>query len=241
MISRFSFVLIWFLFAADSAFAGDQTLTLVGDSWCPFNCSDQPEDRGILVERAAAALAEEGYGVNYIEVPWTRSIIGVREGEYDAIVGTGPSETPDFNFPPEPLAIAHHSFYTLPSRAWKYQGLESLKDVRIGVIQDYSYGGLYEDYIKKHQDNPNRVVTLSGDRVLPRLIHMLSLGRIDALIEAERVLNYHFVSTGQDNTLRHAGLAYQEGLYVAFSPALDNGQELAAALDRGMAKANQSP
>ncbi|WP_322001373.1 transporter substrate-binding domain-containing protein [Marinobacter alexandrii] len=240
MFSRFALALVCLAFIGNG-FTEEKRLTLVGDSWCPFNCSDQPGNRGILVERAAAALAEEGFEVNYIEVPWTRSIAGVREAKYDAIVGTGPSETPDFHFPPEPLAIAHHSFYTLPSRAWEYQGLQSLEDVRIGVVQDYSYGGLYEEYIKKHQDNPARVVTLSGDRALPRLINMLSLGRIDAFIEAERVLNYQFNSAGRTNPLRHAGLAYKENLYVAFSPALDNGRELAAALGRGMAKANQSP
>jgi polar amino acid transport system substrate-binding protein len=125
---------------------------------CPFNCKGLPdENRGLLVERAADALAEEGIGVAYDELPWSRAIIEVRNGNYDAIVGTGLSETPDFYFPPEPLAIARHSFYTLPSSSWKYQGLESLQAIRIGVIQDYSYGGLYDSYNFRSKGERNRL------------------------------------------------------------------------------------
>ncbi|MDK8465678.1 transporter substrate-binding domain-containing protein [Marinobacter sp. SS13-12] len=226
---------------AGGSLAEERTITLVGDKWCPFNCNDHPDHRGVLVEKAASALAEEGFKLEYIEIPWSRAIISVRDGQYDAIVGTGISETPDFHFPPEPLANAHHSFFTLPTSAWEYQGLESLKDIRIGVIQDYSYGGLYEDYIKENQDNESRVVILRGDRVLPRLVEMLGLGRIDVLVAEERVLNYHFALSGQENPLRHAGLANEEALYVAFSPALDDGAEFAEALGHGMKKIEKSP
>ncbi len=235
MVPRSALALLCFLLAG-GGIAEERTIKLVGDKWCPFNCNDHPDHRGILVEKAAAALAEEDSKVEYIEIPWSRAIIGVRDGRYDAIVGAGLSETPDFYFPPEPLAIAHHSFFTLPSGAWKYQGLESLKEIRIGVVQDYSYGGLYEDYIKANQDNESRVVTLRGDQVLPRLVKMLQLGRIDVLVAEKRVLNYHFNSSGRENPLRYAGLANEEALYVAFSPALDDGAELAEALGRGMAK-----
>lgn len=239
MISRSTLALLCFLLAG-GGFAEERTITLVGDRWCPFNCNDHPDHRGVLVEKAAAALAEDGFKLKYIELPWSRAIMSVRNGQYDAIVGTGLSETPDFHFPPEPLATAQHSFFTLPNSAWEYQGLESLKNIRIGVIQDYSYGGLYEDYIKENQDNESRVVMLRGDQVLPRLVKMLRLGRIDVLVAEKRVLGYHFNPSGRgENPLRYAGLANEEALYVAFSPALDDGAELAEALDRGMAKMGQ--
>jgi polar amino acid transport system substrate-binding protein len=236
MIPRFVLFLTCFL-AAGEGLAEERTVTLVGDEWCPFNCKEHPEHRGLLVERAADALAEEGIRVEYYEIPWSRAIIEVRNGHYDAIVGAGLLETPDFYFPTEPLAIARHSFYTLPTSSWRYHGLESLQAVRIGVIQDYSYGGLYEDYIKANRNDEDRIVTLRGDRVLPRLIKMLKLGRVDALVAEERVLNYHFKSREERNPLRYAGLANKEDLYIAFSPALDDGAELAEALGQGFIEA----
>lgn len=238
MISRTILAFLCFLLGGEG-FAEQRTITLVADRWCPFNCYDHPDDRGILVDRSARALEHEGFKIRYIEIPWSRAITDVRNGRYDAIVGTGPSETPDFHYPPDPLAIAYHSFFTLPNNAWEYHGLKSLEDIRIGVIQDYSYGGFYEDYIKGNRDNESRVVVLRGNEVLERLVKMLHLGRIDALVAEKRVLKYHFQSRGQENPLRYAGLVNEEPLYVAFSPAIADGAKLAKALGRGLAKMNQ--
>ena len=223
------------LVLASASIADDRTLTLVADQWCPFNCSDDPDDRGVLVERAAKALASQGFDIEYQEMPWTRAIIGVREGLYDGIVGAGLAETPDFHFPAKPIAVARHSFFTLPTNPWTYQGFESLHNVRLGVIQDYSYGGLFDAYIKPNRGDDDRLVILRGDNVLPRLVKMLELGRIDALVAEEQVLNYHFNRKGKINPLRNAGLAGEEALYVAFSPALDDGAALAATLGRALA------
>lgn len=240
MVPR-SILAFLFLLLASGDLAAERTITLVGDKWCPFNCNDHPDHRGVLVEKAATALAEKDIRLEYIEVPWSRAILSVRAGQHDAIVGTGISETPDFYFPPEPLAYARHSFFTLPSDNWEYSGLKSLKGTRIGVIQGYSYGGLYQDYIKPNEGNESRVIVLRGNQVLPRLVEMLRRGRIDALVAEERVLNYHFALSDQENPLRYAGLANKEALYVAFSPALEDGAELAEALGYGMKKADPSP
>lgn len=233
MVPRVALTLLCFLLTMISV-AEERTITLVGDEWCPFNCADHPDHRGFLVERTAAALAEKGIKLEYIEMPWSRAIIGVRKGRYDAIVGTGPTETPDFIFPPEPLAYARHSFYALASSVWEYQGLESLKEVRIGVIQDYSYGGLFKDYIRPNQDDESRVLILGGNKVLPRLVKLLELGRIDVIVAEKLVLDYYFKSRGVENPLRYAGLANEEALYVAFSPVLDDGVELAKSLGSGL-------
>lgn len=241
MSRRESICFILFFWMFGSALAEDRVVTLVADEWCPFNCRALHQSNGILVDRAEAALAEKGLQTDYIEIPWSRAIVSVRNGVYDGIVGAGPSEVPDFHFPPLPLAIGRHSFFTMPSQSWEYRGLSSLEEVRIGVIQDYSYGGLYEDYIRANQDDSARVVTLKGGKVLPRLIKMLELGRIDALAAEEHVLNYYFQSRGLQTPLRHAGLAYEEPLYVSFSPAVDDGAELANALAQGFVAASDVP
>lgn len=228
-------------FLAGTGMAQERTITLVADAWCPFNCLNSDSDRGLLVERAAAALAREGFQIQYHEIPWSRAIVGVRNGQYDGIVGAARDETPDFHFPSEPLAVARFSFYTMPSSSWEYEGLESLADLRLGVIQDYSYGGLRADYIEPNEGDSSRLVMLRGDQVLPRLVQMLELGRIDALIAEERVLEHYFQSNGRDNTLRHAGLARKEALYVAFSPAREDGPDLAATLGRGLESLANAP
>ncbi len=231
MILR-TLVLLCSVLVVNVGWAQERTITVVGDKWCPFNCSDDPGNRGILVERAAAALADANIGIRYLELPWSRAIAEVRAGEIDAIVGAGPEETPDFHFPARPLAIARHSFFTLPSSDWQYTGLESLAQVRLGVIQDYSYGTLFNDYIQPHNNDEQRIVVLRGNDVLPRLVEMLRLSRIDAFVAEERVLAYHFSSKNMPNPLRNAGLASEEHLYIAFSPALGDGVALVSLLSQ---------
>ncbi|KAA8977784.1 transporter substrate-binding domain-containing protein [Halospina sp. K52047b] len=211
-------------------------ITLVADEWCPFNCAPDAESPGILVEIARQALLLEGYRVDYQSMPWRRAIRGVRNGNFHGIIGAGPAETPDFHFPDQPLAMAHHSLFTLPDNDWTYTSLESLAAIRLGVIQEYSYGGLHDDYIQPNESNNRRLMVLSGNQVLPRLIQLLEMGRIDALAAEEKVLEYHYSQEGRINPLRNAGLAYQEELYIAFSPAKPDGRELADALNRGMTK-----
>lgn len=227
-------LLLLFSLLAPATLAEPRTLTLVADDWCPFNCADKGSDSGILLEIASAALATQGYRVEYLELPWSRAIAEVRLGHYDGLVGVGREETPDFHFPAIPLATARHSFYTLPESAWRFGDLVTLTGVRLGVIQNYSYGGLYDDYIKPNRGDDSRLRVLKGTRALPRLVGLLRLKRIDALIAEERVLDHHFQSRGQTNPLRHAGLGYEEGLFIAFSPALEDGQQLAEALGRGL-------
>ncbi|MEQ6886962.1 transporter substrate-binding domain-containing protein [Salicola sp. Rm-C-2C1-2] len=224
-----------FLFAAPAQGAEDgNVVTLVADEWCPFNCAPDADSPGILVEIARQALSLEGYRVDYQSMPWRRAIRDVRKGTFHGIIGTGPAETPNFHFPDQPLALAHHSLFTLPDSDWRYTGLDSLPAVRLGVIHEYSYGGLFNDYIEPNEDNAERLMVLSGNEVLPRLIQLLKMERIDALAAEEKVLNYHYERDGRTTPLRNAGLAYQEELYIAFSPAKPNGRELAEALSRGM-------
>jgi hypothetical protein len=45
-------------------------------------------------------------GVKYQVLPWKRSIIEVRKGNYNAIIGAVKEETPDFIFPEEGFVVS---------------------------------------------------------------------------------------------------------------------------------------
>lgn len=222
--------------------AGQEThsVRLVADQWCPYNCEPGAESPGFLLDITAQALAMEGVNVEYRLLPWPRAQREVRRGLHDGIVGTGYEENPDFVFPGQPLAWARHSFFTRPDSEWRFQGLESLQGIRLGVISGYSYGGLDEDYIQLHKGNGERLVVLHGDGALPRLMGMLKRGYIDALIEDERVLAYYRRQNPGLAGLRFAGLAYEEAIYVAFSPTLKDSHWLAQALERGVKALRES-
>ena len=210
--------------------AGANKISLVADEWCPYNCAPSNANPGFMVEIAQYGLAKAGHTVNYKIVPWTRAINEVRQGKYHGIIGAGKEETPDFVFPAQEQGQAVHTFFVLKNNAWRYQDLASLAQIRLGVIQDYSYGNLQQNYILPHQHDRQKVQILSGDTALAQNIKKLQKGRIDALIESKAVFEYHLFSTSTPNEFILAGVAYRENVYVAFSPAQPQSAEYAQLL-----------
>lgn len=210
------------------------TITLVADYWCPFNCRPGDESPGFLVEVAQRALALEGHHVVYQTLPWSRAITDVRAGKYDGLIGAGAVEVPDFIFPQRPLAVARHTFFTLPGSTWTYDTDASLAAIKLGVIDDYSYGDLNTRYIEPNRRDPGRLLILNGQRVLGRFLNMLEINRIDAFVEEEAVLAYFLRSQRPAIQLRKAGVAYREPIYIAFSPAQSESHQYAQDLTDGM-------
>jgi polar amino acid transport system substrate-binding protein len=140
-------------------------ISLVADEWCPYNRTPGNANPGFMVEIAQYGLAKADHTVNYKIVPWTRAINEVRQGKYDGIIGAGRKETPDFVFPEQEQGQASHTFFVLKNNAWRYQDLASLASIRLGVIQDYSYGNLYQNYILPHQQDRQKVQILLSSTV----------------------------------------------------------------------------
>lgn len=211
------------------------TITLVADYWCPFNCEPGSESPGYLVEVAEKALGKAGHRVIYLTLPWSRAITDVRSGKYGGVLGAGTREVPDFVFPQRPLAMARHTFFTLPQSTWTYDTDASLGSIKLGVIDDYSYGDLNTRYIMPNRNDRKRLLILNGQNVLDRFLDMLEINRIDAFVEEEAVMAY-FLRAQQPpvRALRKAGVAYREPIYIAFSPALTNARQYAQDLSDGL-------
>ncbi|WP_025897644.1 substrate-binding periplasmic protein [Sneathiella glossodoripedis] len=225
------FQLCWISIAAS-----EQTITLAADPWCPYNCEADSSSPGILIEIATEAFEAEGYTVNYTEMPWARAIKAVRNGLIDGLVGTGREETPDFVFPDAPLAQAEHTFYVRKDDNWFYQGLESLKNRSLGVINGYSYGDLQTRYIAPNASNSENISVISGTAPLKRMYQMLIGQRIDTLIEDRLVFLYSLKGLLNKNPVRPAGVYATEDIYIAFTPDGENSKKYAQILSDFIAK-----
>jgi len=208
-------------------------IVLVADEWCPYNCAPEDDHPGFMVEIAEYAFAKEGHTVTYRTLPWARAIVSVREGMYHGIIGAGREETPDFIFPDIEQGKATHIFYTKKGGSWKYEGLASLKKINLGVITHYSYGNLYEDYIRPNRGS-ERVQVVGGQNALGQNIKKLLHDRIDALIEDRNVFQYHLHKTNTPDIFSEAGVAYTEMVYIAFSPKSETSEMYAKILSNAM-------
>ena len=208
-------------------------IVLVADEWCPYNCTPEEDSPGFMVEIAKYAFEKEGHTVTYKTVPWARAIKDVRNGIYHGIIGTGKQETPDFIFPESELARATHTFFVKKGNSWKYEGLDSLKAIDLGVIIHYSYGSLYKDYIKPNEAS-ERIQEVGGENALGQNIQKLLYDRIDALIEDKTVFQFHLYKTNTLDVFLDAGSAYTENLYIAFSPKSKKSKTYADILSKAM-------
>jgi polar amino acid transport system substrate-binding protein len=223
-------------------FLRPQRITLVTDEWCPFNCQPDSTHPGAMIEIARTIFAKQGIKVDYKIMPWSEAISAVREGRYDGIVGTSRNDAPDFVFPKYATAQMYTHFFTLPNKDWRYVNIESLKRIRLGVIQGYSYGEPLDSYIKDNADNPKRLHITDGKDALTTNIHLLLQGSIDALAEEHRVLTYKLATLGMASQLVDVGdLGHTDAtnLYVAFSPIKIRSRRYAALLDEAIGPMRQ--
>lgn len=123
-------------------------------SYPPYTfVEENREPKGIFPEIIDEAAKLIGIEVEYKRLPFARMIKDARKGEIDAVIGF--FETPDrrdyFEFLDNDLIYEENSFFTWKGSGIKYTGkLEDLKNITIGVVQGYKYGGDFDrvDFLK---------------------------------------------------------------------------------------------
>ena len=214
-----------------------QRVIVGGDDWCPINCKQLDQQRGIMIDVAQAAFARQGYTIEYVEMPWTRAIRQARNGKLHAVVGAFKDDVPDFYFPAEPiLYLSPSNLFTRKTTSWTYTDIPSISLIKLGVIRGYDYGEELNQYIRSVMDTDNDSVSqLYGNNAIQRNIELLSMGRIDVLVETGPVFWYYAKQMNLSDKFRLAGsVSKPEPCYIAFSPENANHVQLAAILDEGI-------
>ncbi len=226
MKKSFSILVLLCLCAACPARADQETITLVADEWCPYNCAPNSEKPGYMVEIATAAFARHGISVKYITLPWARAIEDTRDNKYTAIIGAYYNDAPDFIYPETPQGLCRFSFYVKKDDPWQFRNIDSLKTRTLGAINDYSYSVALDDYISTENEQSGRVQILSGESAIQNNIKKLLAGRINTYVEDRQVMAYTLSHKDYDSirdTLRDAGTLPDQDdgngiIFIAFSP-----------------------
>lgn len=222
---------------ASAATLKAQPLIIAGDPWCPINCEANSSRPGIFVELAQQIFAEAGITVQYRNINWARTLQQVRSGHVNAAIGAGHEDAPDFIYTDTPVALARNCFYTRADSTWRYAGPDSLLRMRLGVINDYSYGEELNAYILKHGGNAARVQQASGERALALSITKLQRGRLDVVLENTWVMQNLLSRQGQSGALREAGCREPDvPIYLAFSPQLESSRHYVEIFQQGLAR-----
>ncbi|MBB1521182.1 substrate-binding periplasmic protein [Aquipseudomonas guryensis] len=223
------------LLAGCAGTARAETLVIAADLWCPINCQPGAERPGIFVELAREIFAESGITVEYQALNWARTLHEVRRGELNAAIGAGIEDAPDFLFTSTPVAQSRNCFFTRADSTWRFNGVPSLSQQRVGVINDYSYGDELNAYIDQHRHDSARIQVAAGDKALELNLGKLRLGRLDVLLENSWVVQAMLAQQGKAGELREAGCREPDvPIYLAFSPALPSSARYVELFEQGL-------
>jgi polar amino acid transport system substrate-binding protein len=211
-----------------------RTIVIAADPWCPHNCEAGSDREGYMVDIAREALGEAGYTVEYVNVSWARALQLTREGQLDAVVGAFTTDAPDFVFPDTPQGRSAIALFTHPDNRWVFDGLASLHNQKLLVINGYSYTNELDRYIEEHQANPKRIWVIAGPSPLDRAIYLLNQHRTDIFAEDIYVMAWWERNNNEAIPApRQAGVVDEIEAFVAFSPAREDARELAELLANG--------
>lgn len=198
-----------------------EVITIVADTWCPYNCNPKSENPGFMIDIAKQVFAKHNIEISYSTMPWTRAIEETRQGKHTAIIGASPDDAADFVFPSISQGFMNNHLYVKSGNPWRYTGLDSLKKVVLGAIDGYSYNDEIDGYIKKYKLDPTYVELMSGDDALAINVSKLMRGKIGVTIESRFVMNYYLSQNHLQNKIDDiASLppSNRDNLYIAFSP-----------------------
>jgi len=234
----FKFFFLFFIYAQISF---SDTITLVADEWCPHNCAEDSKDPGYMIEVAKKIFNKAGHTLVYITgCSWEVAIEKSRNGKYNGIVGAAKGDAPDFIYPKNEIGISQMAFLIHSINAWKYTGIDSLSQVKLGAITSYSYNDEIDTYIQQYKDNPAKVQLVSGNLALYYNMQKLTRGMITTLIDDTAVINYYFKSRNLKNPFKFVNVDAETKSYIAFSPYYLKSQEYATILSDGIDQLRQS-
>ncbi len=232
----------------DSSSATKFILTL--SDWCPFVCAmgqssmphkdklkkaepDLPSRpaEGILVDWITATAEEYGHQIEWQVMPFVTGLRAVEQGKADAVLGHFKNaERARYMIFEEPVIRSRSCFVGRRNSQWKFQGLNSLNEKRIGIIRGYTYPG-FDEYFKTHKG----LVYMHGDNEIDRLLRMLRLKRIDVFLEEENVVSWYLRTSGRYKEVTFLGCSNViNEIFVAGSRTSANGRKLNAMIRKAL-------
>ena len=212
----------------------------MADRYYPYNGIPNSPKPGYMIEIAQYALAKSGHTVKYQLMPWGRAIEQVRRGEKDCIIAGFKSDAPSFIFPELNQGVDQIAFYSTTGNQWQYTGVDSLRSIRLGIIESYSYQDDVDVYIQ--QANASPMIKARHDKfALENNLMGLIKGDLDVIVESRPVVESTLKKLNLADKIQYVGAADKLGKnYIACSPVLESSKEYAQLISDATAELRQN-
>ncbi|MCP3926076.1 MAG: transporter substrate-binding domain-containing protein [Desulfobacterales bacterium] len=188
--------------------------------------SDAKSFKGYSWEVLRESFHEMGYTINISITPWARAMSNFKGGSVDILFPTGKNSERQkiFDYSEESVNEAVFLVYLLKGNEFKWNGLKSLKNLRIGVKRGFNYGNKW--------NSETSIIKYEVTTILQG-IKMLSLRRLDGFLGYEDSWDY---------ILKKKKWSYKFVKFPSFDSSSEylvtlkknlNGKELLKAFDTG--------
>ncbi len=202
-----------------------EVLRLAGNVWPPYTDHQLPED-GLSADIIRTALGRAGYRVEYVQVPWERALLGLRNGTYDMLNGWPTMKRADYVRSSRPFLVNRMRWVQRRDSDIHYRDAESLIGYSIALSRGYAYA--------EELSNDARLVTEYAVNFI-QAARMVLARRVDLTLEDERTASFHFERELKDVS---AGLRFVPGDFTLLNLSLvvrnshPQQAEIIAAFDR---------
>jgi polar amino acid transport system substrate-binding protein len=237
-IKYFFLSIFLFLLFNNNVNAARKKLVLAGDYWCPYNCSKDPNYQGFLVDVTRRALHIYGIDIEYRIMPWRKALTGIKKAKIDGIIGISQIKGLNLVTTKFPLEYSVISAFTRNDNDWVYDGSDSLRGKKLGIIMDYDLNEEINNFFGMHYTtNPRIFVVEDGKKAVRDSINNLINGISDVYVEDQRVGEHYIKKYNLSNYIKNAGIISNEHLplYVAFNAEIPDVKEYVKFLEEGIA------
>ncbi|WP_150913577.1 substrate-binding periplasmic protein [Marinobacter halotolerans] len=130
--------LLLILFSQSSTSAGK--IKISSGHWPPYLSQALPEN-GFLAQIVSESFRVQGYDVELVFLPWSRSLAMVKAGRYAASAVWSCTEARSREFLYSASILPYqYVFYHRADEDFEWSSFDDLKGKSVGLTQDYSYG-----------------------------------------------------------------------------------------------------
>lgn len=213
-------------------------ITLASGEWAPYT-SENLKYEGIASRIVREAFVSQGIGVEYVYLPWKRSIEEAKEGKWH---GTFPwlkneERAQDFYFS-YPIAQENVLFFHLKDNDFDWKTIADLEGYKIGGTVGYYYGEEFDEAEKIGQ----LVIERAAEDAMN--IQKLAAKRIDlAICEIDvgyELIEKLFSKEEAEKITHHPKSISTNSLHLLLSKKVEDNDELVLLFNKGLKELNES-
>lgn len=218
-------IVLFIYFLTSHVSAKNKKVILASDEWCPFFCYENNQATGILTELIKEALHGSNFDLEIKVINWARAVEMAKQGEISGLIGAYKDDVPNFLFSVLPPYSSSDCFYGLSNNKFIYQGIKSLNNQRVGIINSYGYGAEIDSY-KVTEAGKKIFFEVSGEDPLIQNLSKLEAGRLDLIIENQAVINHLAKKNEKYKKITSKGCLKEKEVHIAFSPVKEENKEV---------------